>query len=84
MPSLGWKLGTMPSLGAGQHGNLQSLEIANPVAVKDLAALLGRKPFEIIADLIELKVMASVDQSVTFELAARVALKYGFIAKRAV
>ena len=59
------------------------IELKDPVTVKDLAALLGRKPFEIVADLIDLKLMATVDQSVTFEVAARVAAKYGYIAKRA-
>jgi hypothetical protein len=47
-----------------------------------LAALLGRKPFQICADLLELAVMANVDQMLTFEVAAKVAQKYGFAAQR--
>jgi hypothetical protein len=31
----------------------------------------------------ELRIMATVDQAVTFEVAARVAAKYGFLTKRA-
>ena len=59
------------------------IEINDPVTVRDLAALLGRKPFEIIADLIDITGMAAVGQPVTFEVAAEVAVKYGYIAKRA-
>ena len=83
-PAPAWK--NWPDAGSdtAPQANLQLVEIGHPVAVKDLAALLGQKPFQIVADLIELAVMANVDQRITFEFAARVAQKYGFVAKRAV
>jgi len=83
-PVPAWKTGPDAGSGTAPHANLQLAEIAHPVAVKELAALLGQKPFQIVADLIELKVMANVNQRITFEFAARVAQKYGFVAKRAV
>jgi hypothetical protein len=61
----------------------QRFDFGRPVTVRSLAALLGCKPMEIIADLMELRIMATVDQAVTFEVAARVAAKYGFLTKRA-
>jgi len=57
--------------------------IKSRLTVMELAALLHRKLFEIVADLIDLKLLANVDQSVTFEVAAKVAVKYGYIAKQA-
>ena len=65
------------------HPETKVVELGSPVTVKGLAALLGRTPFQIIADLLELKVMANADQSLTFEVAARAATKYGLVAKRA-
>ena len=51
--------------------------------VSQLAALLSRKPFRIIADLIQMGVFANVWQLLGFEAISRVARKYGFIAKKA-
>src|SRR6266849_2105336 len=59
------------------------IEIKDPVTVKDLAALLGRKPFEIMASLIDLSVIATPSEQLDFDVAARVAAKYGYFAKRA-
>ncbi len=56
--------------------------LGSSVAVKDLAALLGRKPFQIVGDLVDVGVMAGAHQSISFEVAAKVAKKYGFDAKR--
>lgn len=61
---------------------IKLLELKGAVSVKDLAAMLGCRPFRIVADLLELKIMAHVDQSVTFEVAAKLARKYGFVARR--
>jgi translation initiation factor IF-2 len=49
-----------------------------PIIVRDLAEKLGRKPFQLIADLMELKVMANVNQSVDETTAQRLCAKYGF------
>jgi hypothetical protein len=55
--------------------------VAGPMTVRELASVLKRKPFQIIADLIQLGVMANVDQQISLEIIARVARKYGYVAK---
>jgi translation initiation factor IF-2 len=49
-----------------------------PVIVRELAEKLRRKPFQLIADLMELKVMANVNQAVDEVIAQRLCAKYGF------
>jgi translation initiation factor IF-2 len=49
-----------------------------PIVVRDLADKLGRKPFQLIADLMELKVMANVNQAVDEKTAQQLSAKYGF------
>jgi translation initiation factor IF-2 len=46
--------------------------------VKDLAELLGLRPNRVIADLMQLNVLASINQRVEMETATRIAGKYGF------
>lgn len=60
---------------------MQVLLVPNPTSVAHLAALLGQKPFKVIADLMELGVFASVKQLLPFETVAAVARKYGYLAK---
>lgn len=59
------------------------IDIPDPVVVKDLATALGRKPFKIIADLIEVGEFANVNATVGFEPASKVAWKYGFYTRHA-
>jgi hypothetical protein len=47
-----------------------------------LAALLGQKPFTIIADVMQLGFFVSANQLLDFEIISSVARKYGFIANR--
>src|SRR6266446_3604724 len=49
-----------------------------PIIVRDLAAQLKRRPFQLIADLIELKVMANVNQAIDETVAQKLCAKYGF------
>ena len=62
---------------------LRDLVIPAQTSVSDLAGLLGQKPFQIIADLMQFGVYAIVKQTLDFEIISRVTRKYGFIAKRA-
>ena len=43
---------------------------------------LGKKIYQIIADLMELNVFANVNESVDFETASKVLRKYGYQAKK--
>ncbi len=49
-----------------------------PIIVRDLAEQLKRRPFQLIADLIELKVMATVNQAIDEVVAQKLCAKYGF------
>jgi translation initiation factor IF-2 len=49
-----------------------------PIIVRDLAEKLNRKPFQLIADLIQLNVFANVNQSLDELVAQKICAKYGY------
>ena len=49
-----------------------------PIIIRDLAEQLKRKPFQLIADLMELGVFATVNQAVDETVAQKLCAKYGF------
>ncbi len=57
---------------------LKEISIRGAVVVKDLAAKLNVKPNRLIADLMGLKILASINQRVEPDIATKVAEKYGF------
>lgn len=56
----------------------QLITLKPPIVVRDLAEKLARKPFQLIADLMELNVFANVNQAVDENIAQRLCAKYGF------
>ena len=56
----------------------KEISIRGAVVVKDLAAKLNIKPNRLIADLMGLKILASINQRVEPDVATKVAEKYGF------
>ena len=54
------------------------ISIKPPVVVRELAEQLKRKPFQLIADLMELGVFANVNQSIDETVAQKICAKYGF------
>jgi translation initiation factor IF-2 len=56
----------------------QVISLKPPIIVRELAEKLGKKPFQLIADLIELKVMATVNQAIDEPIAEKICAKYGF------
>ena len=60
-------------------------ELATPegTSVAELASLLNQKPFQIIADLMEAGVFANINHKLDFDTIAKVARKYGYMARRA-
>ncbi len=56
----------------------EMITIKPPIVVRELAEKLNKKPFQLIADLIELKVMATVNQAIDEIIAQRICAKYGF------
>jgi translation initiation factor IF-2 len=58
--------------------NERTLTVRGPIMVKELAEMLGLRPNRLIADLMQLNVLASINQRVEIELANRIAGKYGY------
>jgi translation initiation factor IF-2 len=58
--------------------NAQLITLKPPVIVRDLAEQLKKKPFQLIADLMEFRVMANVNQAIDETIASRLCAKYGF------
>ena len=56
--------------------------LLDPVVVKDLASAIRVKPFKVVADLMQLRIFKSPDDTVDFETAAIVARKHGYRAER--
>ena len=68
----------MPASHISVNEELKEISIRGAVVVKDLAAKLGLKPNRLIADLMGLKILASINQRVEPDIAMKVASKYGF------
>ncbi|MBR4652647.1 MAG: translation initiation factor IF-2 [Kiritimatiellae bacterium] len=56
----------------------REISIRGAVVVKELALKLGVRPNRLIADLMQLKVLASINQRVEPDVAIKVAQKYGY------
>jgi translation initiation factor IF-2 len=56
----------------------QMITLKPPIIVRDLAEQLKRKPFQLIADLMEVGVFANVNQSIDEDVAQRICAKYNF------
>jgi translation initiation factor IF-2 len=79
----------MPRVGAGKGESPAPSEFVPPAAgtlitmkppiiVRQLAELLKRKPFQLIADLMELGVFSNVNQTIDETVAQRLCAKHGF------
>ena len=58
--------------------NTREISVRGAVIVKELATKLGIRPNRLIADLMQLKVLASINQRVEPDVAIKVAQKYGY------
>ena len=56
----------------------REISVRGAVVVKELAAKLGVRPNRLIADLMGLKVLATINQRVEPDIASKVAQKYGY------
>jgi len=55
-----------------------SITLRPPIVVRELAEKMGRKPFQVIADLMSMGVFATVTQTIDTEVAVKVCAKQGF------
>src|SRR6185503_10877362 len=62
--------------------SLGEIRVGRDTSVRELAALLEQKAFQIIADLMEIGIFANVNHNVDFDVITKVARKYGFIATK--
>lgn len=58
---------------------LKVIHIKPPIILKDLSDKMGIKPFNVIRDLMELDVFASLDSSIEPEVATKICEKHGFV-----
>ena len=56
----------------------EQITLKPPIIIRDLAQLIQRKPFQLIADLMELNVFATVNQAIEEPVAKQVCAKHGF------
>lgn len=66
------------SQGFSTPSDAPTITLKPPIIVRELAEKMGVKPFRLIADLIDLKVMATVNQAVDEVIAQKVCAKHGF------
>jgi translation initiation factor IF-2 len=55
------------------------IHLKPPIIVRDLAAAMGLKPFQVIGDLMAMNIFVNLTQPVEAEVAARVCEKHGFL-----
>ncbi len=56
----------------------KQLTIKPPIVVRDFSTLLNIKPFRLISELMEQGIFASMNQTISEEIAQKIANKYGF------
>ena len=52
------------------------------IEVKELAGLLGSKPFKVVAGVLELGIFKHAEDLIDFSTAAKIATKHGYVAER--
>ncbi len=55
------------------------IHLKPPIIVREFAVALGLKPFKLISELMEMKIFASMNQSIDEAIATKVAEKHGFL-----
>ena len=56
--------------------------VSDYIEVRELAELLGLKPFRVVAGLLELRIFKHADEWIDFSTASRIGNKHGFIVER--
>lgn len=67
-----------PEAKAASH----TITLKGPIVVKELATIMGVRPNQLIAELMRMNVLASINESIEIKDAARVAEKHGFVVER--
>lgn len=56
--------------------------VADYIEIRELAELLGLKPFKVVADVLELRLFKHAHELVEFPTAAIIGKKHGFVVER--
>jgi hypothetical protein len=60
----------------------KNIFVPDYIKVRELAKLLGLKPFEVVAGVLELGMFKHADELISFSTAATIAAKHGYVAER--
>ena len=61
------------------QGDVKIIHLKPPVIVRDFAAALSMRPFQLISELMQMGIFASITQSLDETVAAKIAEKHGFL-----
>ena len=70
-----------PQATASETGK-KVIHLKTSITVKDLAPLIGIKPFQVIADLMALQIFANINQTLELDTVAKLCDKHGFVLER--
>jgi translation initiation factor IF-2 len=68
-----------PTVTVTEEDGVKIIHLKPPIIVRDFAVALGLKPFKLISELMEMKIFASMNQSIDEAVATKVAEKHGFL-----
>ena len=68
-----------PTITVTEEGGVKMIHLKPPIIVREFAVALGLKPFKLISELMEMKIFASMNQSIDEAIATKVAEKHGFL-----
>jgi len=69
----------VPAATVTVDGDVKMIHFKPPVVVRDFAAALGLRPFQLISELMQMGIFASITQSLDEAVATKVAEKHGFL-----
>jgi translation initiation factor IF-2 len=61
------------------QGDVKIIHFKPPVVVRDFASILGLRPFQLISELMQMGIFASITQSLEETVATKIAEKHGFV-----
>ena len=62
----------------------EEIVVDEPITVRELAELLNQKPSQLVADLMSLNILTTLNHALDFETVSKIAAKYGCKVKRAI
>ncbi len=71
-----------PEAAAESETGKKVIHLKTSITVKELAPLIGIKPFQVIADLMALQIFANINQTLELDTVAKLCEKHGFILER--